>query len=71
MPRELTWLENSTFAAWGCSACNWIFPNPSPREDPSKPSAKVLEAFHQHDCAMFPRTRLRSTRPRKTRAERG
>jgi len=54
MPRGLIWLENSTFAAWGCSVCNWIFLNPGLAE-PGKPSVKVEDAFTQHDCAKFPR----------------
>jgi hypothetical protein len=28
MPREMTWLEDSTFAAWSCTACGWIVTNP-------------------------------------------
>jgi len=58
MPRELIWLEDSTFAAWGCSVCNWIFANPGIAED-GKPPAKVLDAFRQHDCAKFPRIHRR------------
>jgi hypothetical protein len=26
MARELVWLEDSTFAAWGCNTCGWILP---------------------------------------------
>jgi hypothetical protein len=63
MPRELTWLEDSTFAAWGCSECKWI--RPSLGTD--KPSAKVLEGFQQHDCLEFPPHKLPShKRPSST-----
>jgi hypothetical protein len=54
MARELVWLENSTFAAWGCPECNWILPNPG-RGVSDKPSARVKEEFDQHKCAEFPR----------------
>jgi hypothetical protein len=54
MSRVLVWLENSTFAAWGCSECNWIWLNPGPHGNSSKPSAKVIEAFKQHECAKSP-----------------
>jgi hypothetical protein len=50
--RELVWLENSSFAAWGCAACNWIIPNSS---SPSgKASIHAKEAFDKHDCDKFP-----------------
>jgi hypothetical protein len=55
MARELIWLENFTFAAWGCSTCAWIFPNPGETVS-EKPRKKVQEAFDQHECAKFPRT---------------
>ena len=55
MARELVWLEDSSFAAWGCKECNWIIPNPGSTVS-GKPPAKVLEAFDKHECAMFPRT---------------
>ena len=54
MVRELIWLENFTFAAWGCSTCAWIFPNPGETVS-GKPPKKVQEAFDQHECAKFPR----------------
>jgi hypothetical protein len=50
MARELVWLENSTFAAWGCAACAWVMPGQS-----GKPPREVKEAFNQHECAKFPR----------------
>jgi hypothetical protein len=28
--RELVWLEQGDFAAWGCSVCSWVVPNTSP-----------------------------------------
>jgi hypothetical protein len=52
--RMLIWLENSTFAAWGCAACNWIVPNPGVAPSGGPPT-EVLEAFDQHECAKFPR----------------
>jgi|HubBroStandDraft_6_1064221.scaffolds.fasta_scaffold25895_5 hypothetical protein len=55
MARELVWLENISFAAWGCSACNWIL-MPSLGPIPSgKPSTATREAFDRHDCAKYPR----------------
>jgi len=56
MARELIWLENFTFAAWGCSACAWIFPNPGEPVS-GRPPAKVKEPFDKHECAKFPRPR--------------
>lgn len=53
MARELVWLENSTFAAWGCSACYFIVPNTSPATS-GKPSREVIAAFNRHECAKFP-----------------
>jgi hypothetical protein len=54
MARELVFLENSTFAAWGCRACSWIIPNAAP-ELSDKPPAAVKQAFNRHECAKFPR----------------
>ena len=54
MVRELVWLENQSFAAWGCSACAWIMPNLR-RTQSGKPSAPVRDAFANHDCAKSPR----------------
>jgi ribosomal protein L37AE/L43A len=56
MARELVWLENRNFVAWGCSNCNWIVAGSS--YDSDRPSQEVKEAFNQHDCAEFsPRER--------------
>jgi hypothetical protein len=63
MPRELVWLENTQFAAWGCSACAWIMPPPV-HEKSSIPSTEVKEVFNKHECAKFPRT-LRKRDARK------
>jgi hypothetical protein len=52
MARELVWLENSTFTAWGCTACGWIVPGTNER---GKPSLAVKTAFNKHDCAKYPR----------------
>jgi hypothetical protein len=30
MAKELVWLENGSFAAWGRTMCDWIVPNPGP-----------------------------------------
>jgi hypothetical protein len=51
--RELIWLEDRSFAAWGCGVCNWIFHRPG-LEGPAKPP-EVTEAFNKHECANFPR----------------
>lgn len=63
MARELLWLENSSFAAWGCSECNWIVPNRG-RTVSHKAPAQVKEAFDQHKCAQYPRVLLRSKWPK-------
>jgi|HubBroStandDraft_4_1064222.scaffolds.fasta_scaffold28595_3 hypothetical protein len=52
MARALVWLEDSTFAAWGCNECGWI--TPSGRQSGETPPA-VKEAFNKHECAKFPR----------------
>jgi len=54
MARDLTWRENSQFAAWGCAACNWVLVNPGQRVS-AKPSTQVKEEFNKHECAKFPR----------------
>jgi hypothetical protein len=54
---RIIWLENSTFAAWGCTKCAWIIPNPDPRVS-GKPPATVKDAFDKHECAKFPRIPL-------------
>jgi len=56
MPRKLVWFENSSFAAWGCSNCNWIVANVGPWT-PGRPPAAVQNDFDRHDCANFPRLR--------------
>jgi hypothetical protein len=67
MARELDWLENSNFAAWGCAACGWIIPNPSTTPF-GKPSVQVKEAFNQHKCSKFPRRPSPPPDKRKTSA---
>ena len=52
--RELLWLENFSFAAWGCRACGWIEPSRG-HELSGKPSSMIRAAFDQHDCKKFPR----------------
>jgi len=54
MARELVWREDSTFAAWGCGACNWVLANPG-QKIAAKPSTHAKEAFNRHECAKFPR----------------
>jgi hypothetical protein len=54
MGRELVWLENNTFAAWGCSECDWLLGNPGTKLS-EKPSAQVKDAFNRHDWVKFPR----------------
>lgn len=58
MARELIWLENISFAAWGCSVCDWLIPNPGPPLVGDRPPAKVKEAFAKHKCADYPRAKL-------------
>jgi hypothetical protein len=50
MARELVWLENQNFAAWGCSGCAWITPNLGGTPS-GKASVAVREAFDTHECA--------------------
>jgi len=67
MARELLWLENSSFAAWGCGACNWIMPDHG-RKICEKASASVREAFDRHECAKFSRhTSAKNKRPPRGR----
>jgi len=66
MVRKLLWLENNSFAAWGCAACNWILPNV--RATPSgQPSTAVREAFDKHDCAKFTLPSSKENRPSRSR----
>jgi hypothetical protein len=48
--RELVWLEDSTFAAWGCRECRWILVGAGPTAN-GKPPMEAQEAFDKHDCA--------------------
>jgi hypothetical protein len=48
MPRELIWRENTSFAAWGCTDCNWVLPSSPPASD--KPPADAQAAFDGHTC---------------------
>jgi hypothetical protein len=64
MPRELVWLENTQFAAWGCSACAWIV-SPPVHEISGKPSTQVKQAFNKHECARFPRTPRKCAAPKQ------
>ena len=52
MARELVWLENSGFAACGCTKFEWIVPSPGPTSS-GRPPATVKEAFDRHDCTEF------------------
>jgi hypothetical protein len=61
MARKLVWLENRSFAAWGCEACNWLFQNIRAAV-PRKPSTFALEAFNKHDCAEFLRQQQKNAR---------
>lgn len=66
MARNLMWLENLSFAAWGCAECSWITPNLGVTRS-GKPSKAIRAAFDKHDCKNFPR-RLLSTERRPTRS---
>lgn len=54
MARKLVWLENFSFAAWGCAACSWITPNVGLTLS-GRASAAIRTAFDKHDCKNFPR----------------
>jgi hypothetical protein len=54
MARDLVWLENYSFAAWGCAACSWITPNLGHTLSGKAPTA-IRAAFDKHDCKKFPR----------------
>ena len=54
MARDLVWLENYSFAAWGCAACSWITPNIGLTVS-GKASRAIRAAFDKHDCKKFPR----------------
>jgi len=66
MARNLVWLENHSFAAWGCAACSWITPNVGFTLSGKAPAA-IRAAFGKHDCKNFPRslspTEKRPNRP--------
>jgi hypothetical protein len=64
MSRNLVWLEDYSFAAWGCAACSWITPNVG-RTLGKAPTA-IRAAFEKHDCKKFPRC-LSLTEKRPTR----
>jgi hypothetical protein len=49
MPRQLIWLENNSFAAWGCSDCDWVLPNTDAPAQ-AEPSAEVQAVFDAHSC---------------------
>jgi hypothetical protein len=66
MGRELVWLENETFAAWGCDACGWIVPG---WRVFGQPPVAVKEAFEEHDCAKFPRLLPRKGLAKKSAKE--
>jgi hypothetical protein len=57
MARQMVWLEDSSFAAWGCSECNWILANLSPTQ--------AKQEFDEHVCAEFPRRTRERKEPRK------
>jgi hypothetical protein len=54
MARDLVWLENYSFAAWGCSACSWIEPHLRLTQS-VEASAAIRATFSKHDCKKFPR----------------
>ncbi len=64
MARELVWLENSSFAAWGCTMCDWIVPSPGPTTS-GRPPATVKDAFDRHECNEFPRQAARQERVKR------
>jgi hypothetical protein len=69
MARALVWLENSTFAAWGCKACNWILRGLGPTAA-GKPSEEIQQAFDEHDCSRFPRViDSKAKRPRDSSSD--
>jgi len=53
MAKDLVWLENHSFSAWGCSGCAWIMPTRPALS--AKKSAPARAAFARHDCKDFPR----------------
>ncbi len=62
MARELVFLEDNSFAAWGCDGCYWIVPGGTEFDSPP---SEVKEAFNKHDCAQFPRPTLPVRGPAK------
>jgi hypothetical protein len=68
MARALLWLEDNTFAAWGCEKCAWIMPG---SRGSGEPFPAVKEGFDKHECAKFPRfsraqAELKPTSSRRT-----
>ena len=64
MSRDLVWLQNYSFAAWGCAACSLITPNLD-RTLSGQASAPTRAAFEKHDCKKFPWQRTRVTLMKK------
>jgi len=60
MARELVFLENSTFAAWGCRECSWIIPNAAP-ELSDKPPASVQGSLQPTRMREIPSTITQKT----------
>ena len=53
MAKDLVWLENYSFAAWGCASCSWIISNVG-LTLPGEASAAIKAAFQKDDCKKFP-----------------
>jgi|HubBroStandDraft_2_1064218.scaffolds.fasta_scaffold21352_5 hypothetical protein len=64
MAKELVWLEDTHFAAWGCEACAWIMLGRGVVS--SKPGSTIREAFDKHECANFPLALPARKAPAKT-----
>ena len=56
MTRVLTRKHNSKEDLWTCSRCAWT--------SPGYDIGELFQAFHNHDCAGFPRGRALAVQPK-------
>lgn len=60
--RELVWIFEGRFVAWGCKACAWLRPR-SHQPESGDSFREVREAFNSHDCKEYRSTK---TTPRES-----
>ena len=53
--KELVWIFDTTFVAWGCKGCEWQSPVEPRLGFWKTPSDGVRAAFDRHECVGYPR----------------